>query len=177
VGTAGVANSGSSGGSAIFVGLVSTSETATHTTTITGNTVRQFTNYGMRIVNRGATGSYLNASVKSNNVAEPSPNAATGLFPTSGIRFEMGNLTGDTGKSCLDVASNIINATGTNGGAELRIFGRFLTKTALPGLGLAGASSDPNTFLNSKNTITVSAGGTAVNATSTNAFQNACPPA
>src|SRR5205085_5457261 len=63
---------------------------------------------------------------------------------------------------------------GTNGGAGLRIFGRFSTKTALPGLGLNGASSNPNTFLANQNTITTS--GTAVNATSTNAFQSTCPP-
>jgi hypothetical protein len=171
VGTSGVSNSGSSAGSAIVAAVVGAGTTATHTSTITGNTLRQYTNYGIRLINRGTGQGYLNASVKNNNIAEPSPNAASfGAY--SAIRAELGaSSTGpDDGKSCLDISGNTLNQNAGSAQATLRIFGRFGTKTALPGLTAAGA----NAFLAAQNTITGT--NTAVNATSTNAFQSSCPP-
>ena len=180
VGSAGVSNSGSAAGSTIVAAIVGAGTTATHTTTITGNTLRQFTNYGIRLINRGTGTGYLNATVKNNNIAVPSPNSVSGLFPTSGIRAELGATSGppaDDGKTCLDISGNTVNQTGTSSSAEIRVFGRFSTKTSLLGLGQGGASAVPNTFLQNQNTVTVAPGGFgAVNATSTNPFQSTCPP-
>ncbi|HEX6908824.1 MAG TPA: Ig-like domain-containing protein [Longimicrobium sp.] len=178
VGTAGVSNSGSSAGSTIVAAIVGAGTTATHNTTITGNTLRQYTNYGIRLINRGTGNGYLNAVVKTNNIAQPSPNAAA-FAAYSGIRAELGasSVGPDDGRTCLDISGNTLNQTGSSLQADLRVFARFGTRTSLLGLGQGGASSDPNTFLNNQNTITVAPGGFgAVNATSTNPFQSSCPP-
>jgi hypothetical protein len=170
VGTTGVAGSGSRDGSAIFVGLVSNSTgVPTHTTTVSGNVVKQFGNVGIKLVNRGAAGgggAYLDATVQNNDIREP--NTATTLFPSNGIRFDIGTATGDDGRVCAVVTGNTTVNAGTNGESELRVRGRFLTRTGIPG----GAAS-PNTFYQGVNTFT---GATLVNATSTNPFQNSCPP-
>lgn len=180
VGVSGTANSGSFAGSCIFVGLVGSGTTATHTSTVSGNTLRQFTNYGIGITNSGTGQGYLNLTITNNNIAEPSPNSVSGGFPTSAIRATLGVSSGPPahdGKTCLDIFSNTINQTGTSISAEIRVFGRFSSKTAILGLGLSGASSNPDIFIANKNTITVAPGGLgAVNATSTNAFQSTCPP-
>jgi hypothetical protein len=175
VGTTGVANSGSNASSCIVVGIVGAGTTATHTSTITNNTLRQYTNYGIRLINRGTGAGYLNATVTNNNIAEPSPNAAS-FAAYSGIRAELGaSSTGpDDGKTCLVISGNILNQTGSSTQADIRVFGRFGTKTAFPGW---NGSTAINTFIQSNNTITVAPGGFgAVNATSTNAFQTSCPP-
>jgi len=170
VGTTGVANSGSNASSAIVVGIVGTGSTATHTTTVSGNTLRQYANYGIRVINRGTGAGYLNATVQNNNISEPSPNAASfGAY--SALRAELGAASADDGKTCLNITGNTMHQDAGSTQATLRIFARFLTKTALPGLTAAGA----NSFLAGQNTITGTA--TAVNATSTNAFQSTCPPA
>jgi hypothetical protein len=178
VGVAGVSNSGSVAGSTIVAAIVGAGTTATHTTTITGNTLRQYTNYGIRLINRGTGNGYLNAVVKTNNIAEPSPNAAA-FAAYSGIRAELGasSVGPDDGRTCLDISGNTLNQTGSSTQADLRVFARFGTRTSLLGLGQGGASSVPNTFLQNQNTITVAPGGFgAVNATSTNPFQSTCPP-
>lgn len=179
VGVAGAANSGSVAGSTIVAAIVGAGTTATHTTTITGNTLRQYTNYGIRLINRGTGNGYLNASVKTNNIAEPSPNAAS-FAAYSGIRAELGAASGppaDDGRTCLDISGNTLTQTGSSLQADLRVFARFGTRTSLLGLGQGGASAVPNTFLANQNTITVAPGGFgAVNATSTTAFQSTCPP-
>jgi hypothetical protein len=176
VGTSGVANSGSHDGSAIFVGLVMNNTGGpTHTDTISGNTVRQFTNYGIKLVNRGVGNGYLDARVTNNNVAEPSPLAASTAFPTGGLRFEMGATSGppaDDGRSCFQISSNVLNNTGTNGAAEIQLRGRFGSKTGIPGL--TGGSANAAAFIAAQNTITTS--GTTATATSTNPFQSTCPP-
>lgn len=171
VGVSGVSNSGSNAGSAIVVGIVGAGTAATHNATVTGNTLRQYANYGLRLINRGTGTGYLNASVKNNNIAEPGPNA-TAFGAYSAMRAELGaSSTGpDDGKSCLDISGNTLNQNAGSTQATLRIFGRFATKTALPGLTAAGA----NAFLAAQNTITGT--NTAVNASSTNAFQSSCPP-
>jgi hypothetical protein len=170
VGTAGVANSGSSASSTLVVGIGLTGTTATHTTTITGNTLRQYTNYGIRLINRGTGNGYLNATVQNNNIQEPSPNAAAfGAY--SALRAELGASSAgpDDGRTCLHIIGNTMNQAAGSTQATLRIFGRFGTRTALPGL-----VGDANTFLAGQNTITGTA--TPVNATSTNPFQSSCPP-
>lgn len=176
VGTAGVANSGSFAGSGIFVALVGAGSTATHNVTISNNTIRQFTNYGIEMLNSGTGNGYLNATVTGNNIAEPSPNSVSAGFPTSGIRGTMAVSSGPPahdGRSCMNISGNTVNQTGTSISAEIRLLGRFGSRTGLPGLTGAGA----NALISGQNTITVAAGGFgAVNATSTNAFQSTCPP-
>jgi hypothetical protein len=169
VGAAGVANSGSSAGSTIVVGIGLTGTGATHTTTISGNTLRQYTNYGIRLINRGTGNGYLNATVQNNNIQEPSPNAINLFGSYSALRAELGAATGDDGRSCLHIIGNAMHQDAGSLQATLRIFGRFGTRTALPGL--TGAA---NAFLENQNTITGTA--TKVNATSTLAFQSTCPP-
>jgi uncharacterized repeat protein (TIGR01451 family) len=172
VGTSGVANSGSAAGSGIFVAIVGTGSTATHTTTVANNTVRQFTNFGIYVYNSGTGSNYLNATVQNNNVAEPSPNSVAQDFPTSGFRILNGTATGHDGRMCLTLTGNIVNQTATSISHEVRVWGRFASRTAIPGL-----QGDASAYLAALNTITPAAGSLgAVNASSTNAFQSTCPP-
>jgi hypothetical protein len=172
VGTTGVANSGSKKGSGIFVGIVGTGSTATHTTTVSNNTVRQFTNFGIYLYNSGTGDNYLNATVQNNNIAEPSPNSVTQVFPTSGFRILNGTASGHDGRLCLVLTGNTVFHTATSISHEVRVWGRFGTRTGIPGL-----TGDPSAYLASLNTITPAAGSLgAVNATSTLPFQSNCPP-
>jgi hypothetical protein len=175
VGTAGMANSGSSAGSGIFVGIVGTGATATHTTTVSSNTVRQFTNFGIYLYSSGTGNNYLNATVQNNDIAVPSSNAVAQGYPTSGFRLVNGTSSGPPahdGRVCLVLTGNTVSQTGTSTSAEVRVWGRFASRTAIPGL-----TGDVNTFLANQNTVTVAPGGLgAVVATSTLPFQTTCPP-
>jgi hypothetical protein len=172
VGTSGVANSGSSAASGIFVAIVGTGSTATHTTTVSNNTVRQFTNFGIYLYNSGTGNNYLNATVQNNNIAEPSPNSVSQGFPTSGFRILNGTASGHDGRLCLALSGNTVTQTATSISHEVRVWGRFASRTAIPGL-----TGDVDAFLSNQNTITSAAGSLgAVNASSTNPFQSACPP-
>jgi hypothetical protein len=182
IGTAGVANSGSAQGSAIVVDIVGG---GSHTSTITNNTIRQFTNYGILAQSGNTTAGggqgYMTLTIRGNNIAQPSPASASALFPTSGIRVVTGTNAGDTSKNCVvlggTVASekNVVTGTGTNGGSDLRLFERFTTILGVPGY--AGASNDNaamDAFLTARNTLTtvsatnnVAAGGPG--------FSGTCP--
>lgn len=183
IGTSGVGNSGSAQGSAIVVDIVGG---GTHTSTITNNTIRQFTNYGVlaQAGNKtagGGTGKLV-LDIRGNSIAEPSPASASALFPTSGIRIVPGTNSGDDHTVCATVGGltagdkNSLNGTGTNGGAELRIFQRFVTVLAVPGYG--GANNDNvamNTFLIARNNVSnaTTDGTGSVNATNNT---SAVPP-
>lgn len=172
VGAAGEANSGSEQGSSIFVGMVGAGQTATHTTTVSNNVVRQFTNFGIYLYNSGTGNNYLNATVQNNNIAVPSPNSTSSGFPTSGFRILNGTATGHDGRMCLVLTGNTVSQTSTSISGEVRVWGRFATRTAIPGL-----AGDVNAFLAAQNTITPAGGSLgAVLATSTNPFQTTCPP-
>ncbi|HEX6909887.1 MAG TPA: hypothetical protein VF142_05820, partial [Longimicrobium sp.] len=145
VGQSGVANSGSSQGSGIIVDLAGG---GTHTASVTGNQVFQFTNFGIRS-QAGTTASggqgVLKVVVQGNTVSEPSPNAVAGAFPTHGIRIQSGITTGDNAIVCATVGgagalANSVTGTGSNGGTDIRLFERFLTTMALPGY--LGAPND-----------------------------------
>jgi hypothetical protein len=168
VGTSGVDGSGSRDGVAIFIGLVNNNTgAATHTDTVANNTVKQFGNYGIKLVNRGPGLGYLDALVLNNTITEHANSSVT-LFPTGGIRWDIGTASGDDGKVCAVNTGNVVSNAGSNGGEELRVRGRFSTKTGIPGVG-----ADPNALYQASNTLT---GATPVNATSTNPFQSSCPP-
>ena len=182
IGTAGVGNSGSAQGSAIVVDIVGG---GSHNSTITNNTIRQFTNYGILAQSGNATAGggqgYLTLTIQGNNIAEPSPAAASALFPTSGIRVVAGTNSGDNHKNCvvlggtLAAQKNTVTGTGTNGGLDLRLFQRFVTLMGVPGY--AGANNDNtamNAFLTARNTLsTVS--GTNNTATGGPGFSGSCP--
>jgi large repetitive protein len=146
IGVAAVANSGSAQGSGIAVDIVGG---GSHTTTITNNEIYQFTNYGILLsagsnVSGGGQGNLV-AVVQGNVIASPSANSAASFFPTSGIRLNSGTATGDNAKVCLTAGGsgaleNSVTGSGTNGGADIRLFQRFLTTVGLPGY--SGANND-----------------------------------
>jgi hypothetical protein len=145
VGQSGVANSGSSQGSGIVVDLIGG---GSHTASVVGNQVFQFTNFGIRAQAGNTTSGgqgVLNVTVQGNTVAQPSANAVASFFPTHGIRIQSGVATGDNAIVCATVGgagalANSVTGTGINGGADIRLFERFLTTMALPGY--AGAPND-----------------------------------
>jgi hypothetical protein len=147
IGEAAVANSGSAQGSAIVVDIVGG---GVHNSTITGNTIRQFTNYGIFALSGnktagGGTGNLL-VDIRGNNIATPSPASAAALFPTSGIRVQTGTNAGDDHNNCVIIGGsaaadkNVVTGTGTNGGSDLRLFQRFQTRLSVPGY--AGANNN-----------------------------------
>jgi len=162
IGTAGVANSGSAQGSGIGVDIIGG---GSHTVTISNNTIRQFTNFGILVqsgdtLGGGGTGS-MTATVTGNNIAQPSPASATAQFPTGGIRVVAGTNSGDTSKNCITLGGtaaadkNVLTGTGTLGGSELRLFQRFTTILAVPGYaGANNSNSAMNEFLAARNTVT-----------------------
>jgi hypothetical protein len=177
IGEAGVANSGSAQGSAIVVDIIGA---GLHSSTITNNTIRQFTNFGILAQsgnNAAAQGGQGNlvVDIRGNNIAEPSPASATALFPTSGIRVVLGTNSGDNSNNCVTIGGvavgdkNTVTGTGTNGGSEIRLFQRFVTILGVPGY--AGANNDNNAmnaFLLARNvTAAPTAGPNATNNTAT----------
>jgi hypothetical protein len=162
IGDAAVANSGSAQGSCIVVDIVGGGLVDVD---ILNNTLRQFTNYGIlaqagNAAAGGGTGKLV-LDIRANNIATPSPASAAALFPTSGIRVMSGTNAGDNHTVCATIGGtlaadkNTVNGTGTNGGADLRLFQRFLTIMAVPGYGgLANNNPQMETFLTGRNNLT-----------------------
>ena len=162
IGTAGVGNSGSAQGSGIVVDIVGG---GVMNATITNNTIRQFTNFGIlaqsgNVTAGGGTGNLV-VDIRGNNIAEPSPASATALFPTSGIRLVTGTNSGDNSNNCATIGGsaaadkNSLSGTGTNGASDLRIFQRFTTILAVTGY--PGANNDNTAMQNymaTQNTVT-----------------------
>jgi hypothetical protein len=183
IGVASVANSGSAQGSGIVADVLGG---GTHTVTISGNQVVQWTNYGILLAAgstlAGGGQGRLVATVQGNTVSTPSPASAAALFPTSGFRLNSGTTTGDNHNVCLTLGgagalANALTGAGTNGGADVRLFQRFLTTVALTGY--AGANND-NTAVS--NFVKANNGGTptvvASNTVSTGGggYVGVCPP-
>jgi hypothetical protein len=141
IGVAGVANSGSSEGSGIFM---LTDGTGTYTATVTGNTVRQYGNFGifMQTGGSGVVGSgTMKATVTGNTVSNP----GTLVFAKNGIQLNAGTTPGDTYQVCLTLGGagalrNTLVGTGTDGGTDFRLRQRQSTTVRLPGYG--GANND-----------------------------------
>jgi hypothetical protein len=143
IGASGVANSGSSQGSAIS--LLSTGA-GTHTSLVSGNQIRQYNNQGLLLQigdNTAGGDGTLNATVTGNTIAEP----GTVLASKNGVHLNAGLITGDNPQVCLDLggvgaAANSITGSGSGGaaGTDFRLRQRFLTTVRLPGY--AGANSD-----------------------------------
>jgi hypothetical protein len=150
IGVAGVNNSGSSEGSGIFV---LTDGGGSYTATITGNTVRQYSNHGI-FMQAGGSGVVGNGTmiltVTGNTVTEPSALVA-GNLPKNGIHLNAGTTPGDAYQITLTLggagalANNITGsgqesnpAAGT--GQDFRLRQRQSTTVRLPGY--AGANND-----------------------------------
>lgn len=138
VGATGVVNSGSAQGSGIA--LISLGG-GTHTTSVTGNQIRQYNNMGLLLQigdnTLGGNGT-LNATVTGNTVAEP----GTVVVPKNGIHLNAGTVTNDSHQICLALSGNSITGSGSGGaaGTDFRLRQRMLTTVQLPGY--AGANSD-----------------------------------
>jgi hypothetical protein len=180
IGATATASSGSAQGSGMNVEIVGG---GSHQTTITGNQVRQFGNYGIYLAagnNSPANGGRgrLNAVVNGNTIATPAPFAA---FPTSGVHLNSGTNSGDDAIVCLTLgaagAPNTIAGTGTNGATDFRLRERMNTTVALPGY--VGANDDNAAvvaYVQSRNAGAPT--GSAANAVSTGGpgFVGTCPP-
>ncbi|HEX8361754.1 MAG TPA: hypothetical protein VF613_16675, partial [Longimicrobium sp.] len=157
IGVVGVANSGSAQGSGIDIGQVGG---GTHTITITGNTIRHYTNYGVvaQVGNNSAANGgqgRLKAVIQSNTIT--SPNATP--FLGNGIHLQTGLLAGDNIIACVTVGgsgglANTVNGTGTGGQTDIR--GRALQATTLVLPGFVGSpttAADRNAFLVANNAV------------------------
>jgi hypothetical protein len=141
VGVAGVPNSGSFAGSGI---KVQSAGLGTMNTTIQGNTIRQYNNFGIEMLTGGgatALGGNFNAKVYGNLVSNP----GTGGLPMNGVHLNGGTVPGDTYAICVDVGgagalANSIVGSGLNAGTDFRLRQRQSTTVRLPGY--AGANTD-----------------------------------
>jgi hypothetical protein len=134
IGTSGVANSGSSQGSAISV-IHAGAGTSTHA--ITSNIIRQV-NGSQAILLQigdaaagGGNGTY-NATVNGNNIQEAGATLNSGRHA---IAVTVGTITNDAHQACIDLGTNTItNFNTASAGNENRIRGqqRFLTTVRLP---------------------------------------------
>ena len=138
VGVAAVANSGLSEGSGIQV-LTDGPAGSTYTAAITGNTVRQYGNFGILVITGGSGvigGATMNVTATGNTVSNP----GTPAFPKNGIHLNSGPTVGDTYQVCLSLGgagalANAITGTGTDGSEDFRIRQRQSSTVRLPGYG------------------------------------------
>lgn len=154
IGVSGVANSGSSEGSGIDVGLLAR---GTHTTLIKSNQIRRYSNHGILVTAGGASQSVtgvlhdgaLNVTIQGNTIAEP--NAPGGGLAQNGVHLNSGtNSTGgnDAYAVCMAIGDpsdaskkNTLTGSGALGGTDYRLRQRFDTTVRLPGY--TGASTGP----------------------------------
>ncbi len=165
IGVAATANSGSAAGSGISVILA---ETGSHTTTITGNTIRQFNNFGI-IVQAGGTATVGSGSLKATVTGNTVTNPGTMIFAKNGFQLNSGTLPGETYQVCLTfggagAARNSLVGSGTDGGTDFRLRQRQSTTVRLPGY--AGANNDDAavvTFAQNNNNPAGAPSGSATN--------------
>ena len=146
VGATGASGSGSAEGSGIFV---LADGTGTYTAAITGNTVRQYDNFGifMQTGGSGVVGSAaMNITVTGNTVAEPEP-VGPGSLATNGFHLNGGVSVGDTYQICVSLSGNTLagsgqdsNPAGSGTEQDFRLRQRQSTTVRLPGY--AGGATD-----------------------------------
>lgn len=142
IGVAGADGSGSAEGSCIFALC---DGTGSYTANISGNTVKQYGNYGifMQTGGSGVVGSAnMHLNVSGNTVSNPS----TFIFAKNGLHLNGGVTSGDTYFVCLNIGANSIIGTGTDGGTDFRLRQRQLTTVRLPGY--IGANNDETAVVN-----------------------------
>ena len=133
----------------------------THTSTITGNTIRQFTNpagilmqVGNNSVANGGQGR-LKVVIQSNLITELSPTVASAFIATNGIHLQTGLLAGDNVIACATIGgagalANTVNGSGANGGTDIRLRALQSSVIALPGF-VGSTAADRATFLTNNN--------------------------
>lgn len=153
IGVAAVPDSGSLGGSGI---KVQNAGQGSVVIAITGNTIRQYNNFGIELETGGgatAQSGILNANITGNTVGNP----GTGGIPMNGIHLNGGTVPGDTYAICANIGgaaalANSVTGSGANGGTDIRVRQRQSTTVNLPGY--AGANNDNTavqTFLSGRN--------------------------
>jgi hypothetical protein len=185
IGVSGVANSGSVQGIGIDVETIGG---GSHTTTITGNNIRQWNNFagiylstGNNTVANGGQGR-LTAVVQGNTIAEPGT-TAVGSLAANGIHVNSGTNASDNAIMCLTIGGgtaalqNTVNGTGTNGGTDIRLRARFATTVALPGYGgSATSTATVNSFVQGNNRVAPTVSSVTNSGTGGNSFPGTCPP-
>jgi hypothetical protein len=149
IGSAALADSGSSQGDGINITANNSSDI---TVAITNNTIRQYANLaGLNLSVVDGTTDTLNATITGNTIATPGSLASNGIFAQAGATAT------DTSFMCIDIGgagalANSIAGSGANGGTDFRVRQRFGTTVRLPGY--AGASTDTAavvTFIQGRN--------------------------
>ncbi|MDT4953956.1 MAG: hypothetical protein QOJ02_2094 [Acidobacteriota bacterium] len=134
VGVSGVPNSGTTVSSAI---RVEEHGTGSHTSNVTGNTLRRYGSAGIEIQAGGAGGQNggMQLTITGNTIAEPSN---SGGSTPNGINLNVGTNSGNTNQVCADIISNSIAGSGNNvnvGEEDFRLRQRNATTIQLPGYG------------------------------------------
>ena len=134
IGVQAVPDSGSVAGSGL---KVQNAGQGAVTIAITGNTIRNYNNFGIELLTGGgasAQSGALNATVTGNTVGTP----GTGGLPMNGIHLNGGTVPGDTYAICLEVGgagalANSIAGSGANLGTDVRLRQRQSTTVQLRG--------------------------------------------
>ncbi|HVF06439.1 MAG TPA: Ig-like domain-containing protein [Frankiaceae bacterium] len=147
IGSAGVANSGSTSGS----GMRNVNQGGgTNAWTIQNNSIRQYNNYGMILQSGdGVADSGTNRfAVSGNTLANPGTLNA-GVW--QGILVNSGVTPGDAFTTCVDFGANTVTGAGRNGGNDVRVRQRQSTTVRLPGyVGGAGDTAAVVSFVTAK---------------------------
>jgi len=179
IGVSGVANSGSAEGSALKLQLV---DQGTSTWNVTGNTIRQYNNFGIEVLAGGgstAQSGTFNTTITANTISQPGNTAGTITVPKQGIHYNIGTVPGDTFLACAAIGgagalANTIDASGADGvpatgiDVDVRLRQRQTTTVRLPGYGgTAFDNAAVQSFVNANNSV----------GTTTLAANSSTPPA
>jgi hypothetical protein len=181
VGTVGVADSGSFGGSAI--GWTHSGGSGHSIATITNNQLHQYNNEAVNLTHGGfgTAGGFMTATVTGNTFSDHGTNASQGFLLTAGTAGPPNPM--DTGAVCLTLSGNTFtNSSGPGApGTDIRIRNRFDVKVGLPGYaGPSGSGSGAatGTFLSGNNGgATTSNTDPSLGTTNgtTNGYSGSCP--
>ncbi|HXU03436.1 MAG TPA: Ig-like domain-containing protein, partial [Polyangia bacterium] len=152
IGVSGVANSGSSEGSAL---KLQTAGQGSLNWTVTNNIIHGYNNNGIEVLaGGGATlqSGAVNMTITGNSIDQPGTTAGTLSIPKNGIHFNIGTVPGDTYQACAVIGgagalANSISTSGKDGvpptglgDIDFRLRQRQATTIRLPGY--AGANND-----------------------------------
>ncbi|MDX1996619.1 MAG: Ig-like domain-containing protein [Thermoanaerobaculia bacterium] len=179
IGVAAVSNSGSSEGSGIFM---LNDGTGSYSATVTGNTVRQYGNFGI-FMQTGGSGTVGSGTMKATITGNTVSNPGTLVFAKNGFQLNGGVTAGDTYQICLTLGGagalrNTLVGSSTDGGTDFRLRQRQSTSVRLPGY--AGANNDDAavvTFVQNNNNLGGTPTGSATNTVPTGGgwLGGACP--
>jgi uncharacterized repeat protein (TIGR01451 family) len=170
-------DSGSAQGSGISVDAAGR---GAFTIAVTGNTIKQYNNYGilLSVGDGGNLAPGANATITNNTISSP---ATSPLFPNkNGIHLNHGRIstasidgTADRQVSCVEISNNSIVGSGSGGagGTDFRLRQRIQTTVRLPGY--AGAANDDAAvvaFAQGKNAVGGTPTGSVANSVATGGF-------